>query len=734
MRFREDFRMLKRLAHSRFLCVVIVVACLFGGINAWGQVSSDPALRAIEESNPSTAIDLVRSADLALRLGDTEMAGRFLSRVVADPPGDREFTDMVDELGSVAFARLSNSPTLAADGGRLAQMAFAAHQRVHSNPTNLRNWIAELSSDDARVRMTALDHLKRSGGAAVGPLVGVLADSTRVNQHALARSVLARMGDDARLPLLAILDQGSPEEAAAALSALAPLLKNSDVVFLLRPALAEGEDPAFQAAAATLLQQFGVDLPEPRSAAARLIQETERCFRAERLIQNQADGEAIIWTYDSASKTASENSVSIDAHYRQMAAQFASDAYRILPGHAETIRLYLLTLLEEASYAVGLDTPLPLELDSAAQIAADLGTDAVLATLIRALELERPVPAQAAARVLGQIGDADGLIYGGSDPTPLIQAVNNPDRRVRWAALEAIMSLGPESAYPGSSDVVEMLMHMIASTGDRNVVIASNNNGEVNRLGGTLMPLGYEFLSAYEGRTAMEVATSSSDVELILIDARIQNPPIDVLVRHLRLEPRTAGIPALIFAPGTIYDATISLIEFDPLSIVLPTPHSDKDAAWCVEQAEALLLVEQPSADLRFQQAAQAIVWLGELYETDAQNIRQSWQDVESVATDAFYMPMLRESALNILTKIGTSDTQTLLLNYASRLGAPMADRRLAFQTLIDNVEAGGMRLTNEQLLHQYDRYNASRLEDEATQQLLSDILDWIELNMEEKP
>ena len=726
--------MLKRLAHSRFFRIVIVVACLFGGANAWGQVSSDPALRAIEESNPSTPIDLVRSADLALRLGDANMARGFVSQVVAIPPGDREFADMVDELGSAAFVRLSSSAALAPDGGRLTQMAFAAHQRVHSNPTNLRNWISELSSPDAKVRTGALDHLKRSGGAAVGPLVEVLADSTRESEHGLARSVLARMDDDARLPLLAVLDQGEPTEAAAALSALAPLLKNSDVVFLLGPALAEGENPALQQAASELLLQYTGTSPDVQAAAGALIQETERCLRAERLIPDQADGEAIIWTYDSSSNTVSETQASVDAQYRKLAAQFARDAHRILPQHAETQRLYLLTLLEEASYAVGLDEPLTMEPGSPAQIAADMGVDAVQATLVLALELGRPASAQAAARILGQIGDAEALIYGGADPTPLVAAVNDPDLRVRWTALEAIMNLAPESAYPGSTDVVTMLLHTISSTGDRNVVVASSSNGEVNRLGGALLPLGYEFLSAYDGRSMMEVAVSSSDVELIVCDARILSPPLDVVIRHLRLEPRTAKIPVLILAPGTIYDTTIALVEFDPLSIVLPTPHNRNDAAWCVEQAEALLVDAPPSAALRLQQAALAIDWLDTLYESNAQNVRQSWQDVEAAATAAVYMPAMRESALSILATIGTPETQTLLLNYASRVGSPILDRRLAFQTLIENAEAGGIRLTNEQLLHQYDLYNASRMEDEASQQLLNDILDWIELNMEETP
>ena len=45
----------------------------------------------------------------------------------------------------------------------------------------------------------------------------------------------------------------------------------------------------------------------------------------------------------------------------------------------------------------------------------------------------------------------------GSEPSPLVRAVRSPDRRLRMAALEAIVALQPQAPFAGSSHVLESL-------------------------------------------------------------------------------------------------------------------------------------------------------------------------------------------------------------------------------------------------------------------------------------
>ena len=62
--------------------------------------------------------------------------------------------------------------------------------------------------------------------------------------------------------------------------------------------------------------------------------------------------------------------------------------------------------------------------------------------------IRRPPPPRPVA---GQIGTADELLYQGAEPSPLVRAVQNPDRRLRMAALETIVRLQPAQPFAGSS-------------------------------------------------------------------------------------------------------------------------------------------------------------------------------------------------------------------------------------------------------------------------------------------
>ena len=73
----------------------------------------------------------------------------------------------------------------------------------------------------------------------------------------------------------------------------------------------------------------------------------------------------------------------------------------------------------------------------------------------------------AAAQVLGAIGNADLLQATGAQPRPLVAALARRDRRLRFAAAEAIMKLNPQSGFAGSSDLMYTLAFFAGSAGTR---------------------------------------------------------------------------------------------------------------------------------------------------------------------------------------------------------------------------------------------------------------------------
>ena len=61
--------------------------------------------------------------------------------------------------------------------------------------------------------------------------------------------------------------------------------------------------------------------------------------------------------------------------------------------------------------------------------------------------------ARTTARLLGQHGSVDILRTSDARPSSLVRAVQHRDRRLRFAALEAIMRLKPKRAYPVPSEI-----------------------------------------------------------------------------------------------------------------------------------------------------------------------------------------------------------------------------------------------------------------------------------------
>ncbi len=226
---------------------------------------------------------------------------------------------------------------------------------------------------------------------------------------------------------------------------------------------------------------------------------------------------------------------------RAMAARLARDAYAIAPDDHEVRLLYLATMLEQAAYENGLDRPLD-EKDAAAVEAKQFGVKTLDEVLQYAMADGHPAAAAAAARLLGEIGKADELLSQGGEPSPLVRAVQSPDRRLRMAALEAIVRLQPLRPFAGSSYVPQALGFFAASSGFRRALVACPSLEEARDLAGMLSAAGFQVDTFSNGKDLLLQAVRSPDYELALIDVTIDHPPIGILLQQLRHDPRTASL------------------------------------------------------------------------------------------------------------------------------------------------------------------------------------------------
>src|SRR5262249_53112150 len=85
----------------------------------------------------------------------------------------------------------------------------------------------------------------------------------------------------------------------------------------------------------------------------------------------------------------------------------------------------------------------------------------------------------------------------------------------------------------------------------RAAVVGDGNTIRANTTGNLLRGVGYRPRIVGSGRDAFKAAAEFGDVELIILEPTLRDPPLNDTLLQLRLDARTSGIPVIVF-------------EFDP--------------------------------------------------------------------------------------------------------------------------------------------------------------------------
>lgn len=688
-------------------------------------VPKDPAVEAILATQPREPAECVRAAKILADLGRPELAKEQLKKALEAQLDAEGLVALADRLGTAVFATLASRPELAPEARELADAVLGAVRRDREAPERIAAMISDLASPDAPTRVRASLELREAGPVAVAPLVAVLADANREDEHAAVRAVLIAMGKDAWHPLAGYLDSPDPGLVVQVIRVLASSGAGDVSLFLLAPfASSERPDEVRRAAGDALAHLVG-PLPEPDEAAAILLDRAQEYFDQRRRVRADADGLATVWQWDASTGRSTARRYPPDVAAVVLAARLAGDALAITPGSEPVRQLYLLANLERLAYAAGLDAPLPVGPEAPSAKLAEFGPAALEAALDRALATGHAPAAAAAAQLLGQIGTAETILAGRAQPGPLARAMRSPDRRVRFAAVGAIMHLQPVRPFAGSSYLPETLAYLATATGARRVMVAGPGTEGSLAIGRLLAEQGLEVETAATGREMLEKLFDSADYELVFVDARIDGPPVSLLLQQLRHDARTALLPVGVLAAADQVDRARRAVAEDPLAEDFPRPHDPEAARWQVQRLAVLAGRRAVGPAERLQQAAAALEWLAELGDEPGgiYNLRRA----ESSAVGAVYSPGLGRQAVAVLAKLGTPRSQKALVDLASRATQPLAMRQAALEAFQASTDRCGILLTTNEILLQYHRYNQSAQADRATQAVLGAILDTIE-------
>ncbi|HEY2826283.1 MAG TPA: hypothetical protein VGJ04_01680 [Pirellulales bacterium] len=691
-------------------------------------IKPDPAVDTIVDSNPHTPGQLLQAAAVLADLDRIDLAKKYLQQLAAAKPDEEALAEAAAQVEPATLLRLADNANLQPEGRQMADAVLAAAGRVARDPQRLRTEIDQLADPSKSVRRTALKRILLAHEDAVPELVAALGDANRAAVHPLARQALVKISDQAVAPLVAALEADNDGLKIQIIDVLRQIGSPDVAVYLAAPATAEGVSTEVRAAARAALSEItGSKNPTQDDAVKLLAAEIGRYLNQDRLVNIDSDGNSAVWQWDAAQGKLVREKLPPELAYPAMATRLAKDLMQLRPNDISARRLFLISTLQAAALRTGLDKSLAAD-DAAVAKVAQLGIAAVEDALGYAMANRNLSAATAAAQVLGNMGGRSLLEPRDGTFSPLVTAVGQGDRRLRFAAAEAIMKLKPAAGFAGSSDLLAALAFFADSPGVKRALVAFPNEAVAGQLAGMLTGLGYEVDIATNSRQAFLEGISSGDYEVILLSSRLDHPPVWVVLPELRHNPATAHVPVALLAEDTDDDlARMQALAGDNgLAMPILRPITPDGTKFLVERTIQQAGREAVPAEVRQRQALAATEWLKQLYATSPRDF--DLMPHEKQLTRMLFRPATSAAAAEMLADIGKQTAQESLVDLANTGSQPLAMRQAAAAAFSEAVRKHGIQLTIPEIQHQYDRYNQSEAEDKATQELLGLVLDAIEL------
>ena len=686
-----------------------------------GPVSNNPAVAALLSTNPRTPHDLFQVITLLIDIGEATSAKPLLTQLLESAADETALLDLGRRFDRLAIERLATAVELQPEGRKLADAVYAAQRKAARDPARIAQWIARLQDPSFDVRAAAMTALRGGEEEAARLLADALVDPARVAERPMIAAALAGSDPHGIGPLTALASAPDADLRIAALQALGLTRHRDAQAPLFRAAFSPRSTAVERTTAEAGLRARDGKLPTAVEAAGALYLEARNRYVRS---GSGAATTATVWQWDAAGKKLAARSVSPRTADLETAAQQARIAAEIAGNDRFALLLSRAAALETLQASAEAD-PAQQQAAAAAWAEAEALSAADLEALLDfTTEHDRSAATAATVRLLAARGGPATLTSAiAGKPAPLVRAASHPDRRVRLAAVEAILALEPKSPFVGSSAVADALGYFAGSIGERKALVVDVSPARARDIGGVLGAAGYAVETAVTARDAARLAADDADYELVLMYRPFATAELGQLPARLRADPRTARLPLVVYCepndvvrmqtflsddryaaaihqPRTVELLTTQLRSFDPASLVVPA--DERRAA----SQTALAAIARLTAD-------DDRLWNFQAFD-------------ERIASEAWSSTVGRH-AVAVLGNRGTARAQRTLVDVASTTLQPIEHRQAASAAFQRSVVRHGLLLTTAEVLRQYDRYNASETLDRPTQQVLAAILDVIE-------
>ena len=684
--------------------------------------SEELLVRSVEQSNPTTDIQITKAIGLMLDIERFDKANGYLdslSKLELDGEASYELNRLA---GSDLLYLIARTDELQPLGREVVLKVFRNASEWANSDERIAMLIKELGDESEYARGEAFAKLNRIGDKAVARVLESFADESREDDFPALRGALYAFGDAAIGPLLGAAEASNASVRIEAIRGLAKQESNEAIDMLLRTSLSMRTQSPYRDLAAYQLEKSG-RAPDRSQVEDRLAGRVEEFLNGRRLAADSLFGDVDFWAWNDETEKLEVSQANANVAARMRAADLAKTLFEINPASARNRELHLLSQLESLKWQSGPSDP--INVDAFLKQADNIHAAEIEKLLVRAIDMDLMNAATASCEVLKQIGDSNLLI--GNRQRPLVDAILVGDRHLQFAAFDAIAEINPKSAYAGSSYVGELAAFLASSRFKQKMAIGHNRNEVTQAWASAVGPAGWATTSATSSQEFFEKATKDPDVAMLVVSDTLTRPAHRELVQQLRSHWKTRRMPIGLLARDS--DRLIKSVRYtEGIDRLLTFPIS-LDGPAIALQLEQLEKQESPwsvSSDDRYRHASRAVQWLEESV-VDPQLSYYRFAAHQKQLLGLLYHPEFTSAAAKILASQPSAVAQRAMLGFVSQGDLPIEAREMVADAFEAAVKRGGTMLTSNEIELQYERYNASENQPEETQKVLGRILDVIE-------
>lgn len=586
-------------------CILFVA--LVSSLVAVGSAQGQPS----EFYKPPTNVDEYwKAMQFEIAVGSFEIAARHISGLLALNPSEKDLLALEAKYSLAAMLRLRNvqrwSPdvvnrekmkrdaAIAFDKEtrdnveKLIQLTNDALKKELANPDRITKFAKNLTASPEEIAF-AQKELLRSGADAIPVLLDILQQNPPNDQRAAILDLLPSYESTVVPQIVAALDT---KELNLRMDLLKMLRRRSDYTSLqnivetdIKPNLwyytapLPGHGEELRKLAREMLIGLLSRHPDADRDSERRLPQYQLAQISRQFLNHKArfsaPGKVAVWKWDGTKATAHPMSISDAEEYYGL--RYARWALTIQPDYAEAQKAFVtLALDKHYARAVGVAEPLAKSSPSlhATLVAAPFNLIADL--LQTAIDENRVSMAVSLIQILGERNEIKAVRtsekpFGGTLEKPALRAsllqraLDNPDRRIQFAAVDALLRTPSPQGQERAAQIVKILANTLDASensgGKPKAMIGDSDRLRGEALGNTFRQVGFEVEVMRVGKDLLRRVFEKADFDLIVLDNHLPGPMLPDVLAQVRADYRTKGTPLLVVAspntPTTAHPITL---------------------------------------------------------------------------------------------------------------------------------------------------------------------------------